>query len=73
MLISCRDALVGFFGLGVAVCAAAGGVFGAGCGIRVGWRTAGGGLVSVFQGFFANISKILDLAGGLGARLANGH
>ena len=56
--------------------AAAGrGIFGAGCGIRVGWRTAvgGGGLVSVFQGFFAGINKILDLAGELGARVALGH
>ena len=33
----------------------------------------GGGLVSVFQGFFAGINKILDLAGGLGARVALGH
>ena len=57
--------------------AAAGrGIFGDGCGIRVGRRTAvggGGGLVSVFQGFFAGINKILDLAGGLGARVALGH
>ena len=53
------------------------GIFGAGCGIRVGWHTAGGGgeggLVSVFQGFFAGINKILNLAGGLGARVALGH
>ena len=31
------------------------------------------GLVSVFQGFFASIDKILSLAGGLGARVAHGH
>ena len=49
------------------------GLFGAGCGIRVGWRSAEGSLVSVFQGFFASIGKILSLAGGLGARLADGH
>ena len=44
------------------------GVFGAGCGLRVGWRAVGGrgGLVSVFQGFFASIGKILNLAGGTG-------
>ena len=36
-------------------------------------RWGGGGLVSVFQGFFAGINKILDLAGGLGARVALGH
>ena len=33
MLISCR---------GASVAAAGRGVFGAGCGVRVGWRTAGG-------------------------------
>ena len=53
------------------------GIFETGCGIRVGWRTAGrggeGGLVSVFQGFFAGINKILNLARGLGARVALGH
>ena len=32
-----------------------------------------GGLVSVFQGFFAGINKILNLARGLGARVALGH
>ena len=55
--------------------AAAGrGVFGAGCGLRVGWRAVvGGGLVSVFQGFFASIGKILNLAGRLGTGVAHGH
>ena len=51
------------------------GYLGAGCGVRVGWRAAGGegGLVSVFQGVFASVGKILNLAGGLGAGVAHGH
>ena len=43
ILISYKDTSVGSFGLGIAVAAAGRGVFGAGCGVRVGWRTAGEG------------------------------
>ena len=67
---------MGYFGLGVAVAAAGRGVFGAGCGVRVGWCASGEGggeLVSVFQGIFASIDKILNLAGRLGAGVAHGH
>ena len=46
------------------------GIFVAGSGFRVGGRTAGGGLISVFQGFFASIGEIFILAGRLGARLS---
>ena len=35
--------------------------------------TLRGGLVAVFQGFFASIGKILSLAWGLGAGVAHGH
>ena len=42
ILISYRDTSMGCFGLGIAVAAAGRGVFGAGCGVRVGWHTAGG-------------------------------
>ena len=34
---------------------------------RVGWRAAGGGLVSIVQGFSASIGKAFILAGRLGA------
>ena len=75
ILISCRDTSVGSFGIGIAVAAAGGGVFGGwlwcSCGlVRCGRE---GGLVSVFQGVFASVVKILNLAGGLGAGVAHGH
>ena len=41
-------------------------VSGVGSGFRVGWRTAGGGgggVISVFQGFFASIGGIFGLVG----------
>ena len=43
------------------------------CGMAHCGRGGEGGLVSVFQGFFAGINEILNLAGGLGARVALGH
>ena len=50
--------------------AVARGVFGAGSGFRVGWRTVGEGFVSVFWEFFASISGAFILAGGLGTGLS---
>ena len=37
---------------------------------RVGWRTAGKGLIAVFQDFFASLNKILIFAGGMGTGLS---
>ena len=50
---------------------AAGWVFGAGTSFRVGWRIAWGGLIAIFQGVFATIGGIFNLAGGLGAGLSS--
>ena len=46
------------------------GVSRAGCGFRVGWRTAGGGLISIFRGFSSSVGGACILAGGLGAGLS---
>ena len=46
------------------------GIFGAGYSFRVGWRTAGKGLIAVFQDFFASLNKILIFAGGMGTGLS---
>ena len=46
------------------------GVFETSSNFRAGWRTLGGGLISVFQGIFASIGKIFFLAGGLVAGLS---
>ena len=75
ILISCRDTSVGSFGIGIAVAAAGGGVFGGWLWCSCGLAHCGGegGVVSVFQGVFASVGKILNLAGGLGAGVAHGH
>lgn len=43
----------------------------ASAGFHVGWRTAGrgGGLIAIFQGGFATIGEMFNLAGRLGAGL----
>ena len=46
-------------------------VFGTGCGFRVGWRTGGGGVISVFHGFSGSVGGACVLVvGGLGAGLS---
>ena len=43
------------------------GVFGTGCGFRVGWRTVGwGGLAAIFRGGFARVGWVFILARGGG-------
>ena len=41
------------------------GVFGTGCGFRVGWHTVGwGGLAAIFRGGFARVGWVFILVGG---------
>ena len=64
----------GWVGLCLLVWAAGRGVFGAGPGFCVGWRTAahcgGRGIIAVLRGFFATGGKVFILVGGLGAGLS---
>ena len=49
--------------------AVARGISGAGSGFRVGWRTAGRGLISIFEEFSCSFSRTFILAGRLAAGL----